>query len=105
MRKFYPLGGSIVGGAAGSIGGPVSAGLGAGAGWTVGELAKGDAELTEAKETIKAITTGDVQSLVERLMEKIKVILEWYSSLPSRAKAVTLICVCGALLIVVEALR
>ena len=66
MRKFYPLGGSIVGGAAGSIGGPVSAGLGAGAGWTVGELAKGDAELTEAKETIKAITTGDVQSLVEK---------------------------------------
>jgi len=72
LKKFYPLAGSVVGGSAGSIGGPVSAGLGAGAGWTVGELAKGDAELKEAKETIVALTTGDVDALVEKKLKEKK---------------------------------
>ena len=71
MKKFYPLAGSVVGGTAGSVGGPVSAGLGAGAGWTVGELARGDADLKEAQETIAALTTGDVDALLEKkLLEK-----------------------------------
>jgi hypothetical protein len=69
IKKFYPLGGAVVGGSAGSIGGPVSAGLAAGAGWTVGELAKGDADLREAQQTIKALTTGDVDTLVQRRLE------------------------------------
>jgi len=69
LKKFYPLAGSVVGGSAGSIGGPVSAGLGAGAGWTVGELAKGDAELKEAKDTITALTTGDVDALLEKKLK------------------------------------
>lgn len=58
-----------MGGAAGAIGGPVSAGLGAGAGWTVGELAKGDEELKAAKQTIQALSTGDVNALVEQRMQ------------------------------------
>ena len=72
LKKFYPLGGAVVGGSAGSIGGPVSAGLGAGAGWTVGELAKGDADLKQAQQTIKALTTGDVDTLVQQRLEDAK---------------------------------
>jgi hypothetical protein len=72
VQKFYPLGGAVAGGAAGAIGGPVSAGLGAGAGWTIGELAKGDEELEDAKQTIQALTTGDVNTLVEQRLEKAK---------------------------------
>jgi hypothetical protein len=71
VKKFYPLAGSVVGGSAGSLGGPISAGLGAGAGWTVGKLAEGDAELKEAQETITALTTGDVDALLEKkLLDK-----------------------------------
>ena len=72
IKKFYPLAGSVVGGSAGSLGGPLSAGLGAGAGWTVGELAKDDEELQDAKETIQALTTGDVDALVEKKLKEKK---------------------------------
>ena len=69
IKKFYPLAGSVVGGSAGALGGPISAGLGAGAGWTIGELARGDAELKEAQETIVALSTGDVDRLVQKKLE------------------------------------
>lgn len=72
VKKFYPLGGSVLGGSAGALGGPVSAGLGAGAGWTVGKLAEGDAELKEAQETITALTQGDVQTLVDKGLKEQK---------------------------------
>ena len=72
IKKFYPLGGAVAGGTAGAIGGPLSAGLGAGAGWTIGELAKGDEELKTAKQTIQALTTGDVNTLVEQRLEEAK---------------------------------
>jgi len=64
VRSFYPTFGGIVGGAAGSIGGPLTAGAGAGAGVMVGEMAKGNADLEEAKATITAITKGDVEGLI-----------------------------------------
>jgi hypothetical protein len=77
IRKFYPLAGSVVGGSAGSLGGPVTAGLGAGAGWTVGEMAKDDKTLEEAKEqvveqaeTIRALSEGDVKALLEQESKK-----------------------------------
>lgn len=76
LKKFYPLGGAIAGGSAGSLGGPVSGGLGAGAGWAAGEIAKGDAELTEAKKTIEALTHGDVEKLLAQEMEGQKSILQ-----------------------------
>jgi hypothetical protein len=72
VRKFYPLAGSVVGGGAGALAGPGAAALGAGAGWTVGELARGDAELNDAKDTIIAITTGDVDALVEKKLKEKK---------------------------------
>lgn len=79
FKKFYPLGGAVIGGSAGALGGPVTGGLGAGAGWTVGELAKDDetiqetkTELQDAKETIQALTTGDVEALLQKESEKQK---------------------------------
>ena len=79
FKKFYPLAGSVLGGSAGSLGGPITGGLGAGAGWTVGELAKDDealqetkTELADAKETIEALTTGDVEALLQLEREKQK---------------------------------
>lgn len=76
LKKFYPLGGAMVGGSAGSLGGPVTAGLGAGAGWATGEIAKGDAELTEAKETIEALSHGDVEKLLAQERQGQKSILQ-----------------------------
>jgi hypothetical protein len=70
MRSFYPLAGSVAGGATGSLGGPVTAGLGAGAGWAAGEIAKGNKDLEEAHETIEALTTGDVDKLVQQKLEE-----------------------------------
>jgi len=68
VRQFYPLAGSVAGGAAGALGGPVTAGLGAGAGWSAGEIAKGNEDLEDAQETIQALSTGDVQALVDKGM-------------------------------------
>lgn len=71
LKNFYPLAGAVGGASAGSLGGPVTAGLGAGAGWAAGEIAKGNEDLEEAQETIQALTTGDVDALVElKLQEK-----------------------------------
>jgi len=64
MRSFYPTVGGVVGGAAGSLGGPLTAAAAAGAGVMAGELAKGNEDLKEAKDTIKAISKGDVEALV-----------------------------------------
>lgn len=72
VRKFYPAGGAVIGAAGGSLGGPAGAGLGAGVGWGMGELAKGDSELKEAKDTIVALSTGDVDQLVEKRLEEAK---------------------------------
>ena len=65
MRSFYPTVGGVVGGAAGSLGGPLTAAAAAGAGVMAGELAKGNEDLKEAKDTIEAITKGDVEGLIQ----------------------------------------
>ena len=72
IKQFYPLGGSVLGGGVGALGGPGTAAAGAGVGYTVGELAKGNEELQEAQKTIRALTTGDVETLVEQRMEDAK---------------------------------
>jgi hypothetical protein len=63
--SLYPIGGAIVGGAAGSLAGPAGAALGAGAGATGGQMLAKDKDLKEAQATIQALTTGDVQKLIE----------------------------------------
>ena len=63
--SFYPIGGAILGGGAGSLAGPAGAAVGAGAGAAAGQILAQDREAADLKEQIKAITQGDVQKLIE----------------------------------------
>lgn len=72
FRPLYAPLGAVVGGAAGSIAGPMGAGLGAGAGSAAGSLLAGNDELEDAKEEIKALSTGDVNKLVQMRLEEAK---------------------------------
>jgi hypothetical protein len=76
---MYPIGGAVIGGGIGSIGGPGGAALGAGAGAAVGEILEGDGELkdvkeevVEAREVIQALSSGDVDKLVQKKLEEQK---------------------------------
>ena len=62
--------GAVVGGGAGALGGPGIAAVGAGGGALVGEVLQGNKEVAEAKETIDALTSGDVSALVEKGMRQ-----------------------------------
>lgn len=68
LRSTYPTLGGILGGGAGSLGGPGSAALGAGAGVLAGEALKNADKLVEAEEKIEALTHGDVSALVAQGM-------------------------------------
>jgi hypothetical protein len=68
VSQWYPLGGAVAGGTVGALGGPVSAGAGAGLGYAAGELAKGSGELKQAQETIQALTEGDMKKILETTM-------------------------------------
>ena len=71
--SMYPIGGAILGGAGGAaVGGIPGAAVGAGAGATAGALASGNKELKKAKEEIKALSTGDVNKLVQMRLEEAK---------------------------------
>ncbi|BAQ84585.1 hypothetical protein [uncultured Mediterranean phage uvMED] len=72
MKQWYPtLGATTAGATAGAFGGgPLAIGLASGGGALAGEVAKGNAEMEEARETISALTRGDVQALVEKGMQK-----------------------------------
>ena len=70
MKQWYPTMGAVVGGGVGSLAGPAGSALGAGGGALVGEVAKGNAEIEEARETISALTHGDVETLIEKGMEQ-----------------------------------
>jgi hypothetical protein len=69
-RSLIPLGGSVVGGGVGAIGGPVSGAIGAGIGYGVGELYVNQKENKELQDTVVALTTGDVQKLVDLEIKK-----------------------------------
>lgn len=66
MKQFYPTGGALLGAGVGSLAGPGGAALGGGGGALLGEVARGNAEIEEARETIDALTHGDVSELVEQ---------------------------------------
>lgn len=71
IKQFYPTGGALVGGSVGALtGNPIIAGLSAGSGAMLGEMAKGNAELKEAQEELTALTHGDVSVLLEKGMAK-----------------------------------
>ena len=72
FRSVYPTLGGIAGGGVGSIGGPGTAALGAGAGVLAGEALKNKDALVEAEETIEALSHGDVSALVAQGMQEHK---------------------------------
>ncbi len=80
MKQWYPTLGAIAGGGAGALGGPGIAAVGAGSGALVGEVLQGNKEVEEAKETIDALTHGDVSALVAKGMEKHKTGFEEFTS-------------------------
>jgi hypothetical protein len=75
-KTFYPTIGAVVGGGAGALGGPIPAAVGAGAGAAVGQIAKGEEDIAEAREetrdVVRALTTGDVNDLVQKRLEEAK---------------------------------
>lgn len=68
MSSWYPTLGAVTGGGVGSLAGPAGSALGAGAGALVGEVVQGNEEVKQAKETIQALTTGDVEGLIQSQM-------------------------------------
>ena len=80
MRSAYPLMGGLVGGAAGSLGGPVIGGLSAGAGVLAGEALKNKDALIEAEEKIVALSHGDVSKLVAQGMMEHKTGFDAFTS-------------------------
>lgn len=72
FRSIYPTLGGIAGGGVGSLGGPGTAALGAGAGVLAGEALKNKDALIEAEEKLDLLTHGDVSELVAKGMESHK---------------------------------
>lgn len=70
MSSWYPVTGSVVGAAGGSIGGPGGAALGSGIGYATGKTAQMMSENEDLKETVNALTHGDVSKLVEQGMKQ-----------------------------------
>ena len=80
FRSVYPTLGGIAGGGVGSLGGPGTAALGAGAGVLAGEALKNKDALIEAEETIEALSHGDVSALVAQGMEEHKTGFDAFTS-------------------------
>lgn len=91
LKQFYPTGGAIVGGAVGSLAGPVGSGLGAGSGALLGEVARGNEEIQEAKETITALTTGDVDKMMELKLKEHTGLFESFTSGIKRVLSIALV--------------
>lgn len=69
MSSWYPVAGAVAGGASGSILGPAGGGIGAGVGYAGGKTAQMMSENKDLKETVDALTHGDVSKLVEKGLE------------------------------------
>ena len=66
VSQWYPVAGAVAGGASGSILGPAGGGIGAGIGYAGGKTAQMMTENEDLKETVDALTHGDVNKLVEK---------------------------------------
>ena len=69
ISQWYPVGGAVIGGASGSVLGPAGGGIGAGVGYAGGKTAQMMSENEDLKETVDALTHGDVSKLVEKGLE------------------------------------
>ena len=65
MSKLYPVAGATIGGGVGAIGGPGTAALGAFAGSATGEVLKAEEEVKAAVKKAEALSSGDIEKLVE----------------------------------------
>ena len=72
VRTFAPTAGALVGGGLGSLAGPIGGGVGAAGGAALGQVAKGEGDVVEAKKELKALTQGDVGKLIAMQAEKNK---------------------------------
>ena len=99
MKNFYPTGGAVLGGGLGSLAGPAGGALGAGGGALLGEVARGNASIEEAQETIEALTHGDVSALVEKGMKEHQSAFEKFISTIKNILLVTGVLLGGYLLI------
>ena len=68
FKQWYPTIGAGVGGGTGSLLGPGGAVAGSMAGTLAGEVAKGNAQIKEQADTIRALSHGDVEELVAQGM-------------------------------------
>lgn len=70
ISSWYPVTGSVVGAAGGGLAGPGGAALGSGLGYATGKTAQMMSENEDLKETVSALTHGDVSKLVEQGMKQ-----------------------------------
>jgi len=68
--SWYPAIGSVAGGASGAIAGPMGGAAGAGLGYGAGKTAQMMTENEDLKQTVSALSHGDVSALVAQGMEK-----------------------------------
>ena len=69
ISSWYPVVGSVAGGASGSFAGPMGGAAGAGVGYAAGKTAQMMTENEDLKETVDALTKGDVDILVKKGLE------------------------------------
>jgi hypothetical protein len=69
ISSWYPVMGSVAGGASGAIAGPMGGAAGAGVGYAAGKTAQMMTENEDLKETVDALTHGDVDKLVQKGLE------------------------------------
>lgn len=69
VSSWYPAIGSVVGGASGAVVGPMGGAAGAGVGYATGKTAQMMTENEDLKETVNALTHGDVDKLVQKGLE------------------------------------
>ena len=79
--SWYPAIGAVAGGASGSIAaGPVGGGVGAGVGYAGGKTAQMMTENEDLKETVDALSHGDVDKLVKKGLESQASVFEEFTS-------------------------
>ena len=65
ISSWYPALGSVAGGASGAIAGPMGGAAGAGVGYAAGKTAQLMTENEDLAEKVEALSTGDVEKLIE----------------------------------------
>ena len=70
VSQWYPVMGAVGGGASGAVAGPLGGGAGAALGYAGGKTAQMMSENEDLKETVVALTHGDVDKLVQKGLDK-----------------------------------